>query len=207
MALVYQQNINENTRLGIWEIEEDEALFTDKLKMEVPIRHPHKRLQHLAGRYLLCTLFPDFPMSKISFLPGKKPFLPDYSYQFTISHCGKFAAAMVSKDKKVGIDIEVTNPKVERIAHKFCTEEEKLLQEKTGLAALDFYTLIWSTKEALFKWYALGEVDFKKDMTILNIEHAPPHYSIQCFFGKEVQQEVTAKAIFFEGHVLVWICD
>ena len=65
MPLFYQHNINENTKLGIWKIEEPEAFFVQAVPLKREITHPHKRLQHLAGRYLLKTLFPGFPYEEI----------------------------------------------------------------------------------------------------------------------------------------------
>ena len=65
MPLFYQQDINETTRLGVWQITEDESFFLEKVPLSREITHPHKRLQHLAGRYLLQSLFPDFPYELI----------------------------------------------------------------------------------------------------------------------------------------------
>jgi 4'-phosphopantetheinyl transferase superfamily len=33
-----------------------------------------------------------------------------------------------------------------------------------GRMQQEFLTLIWSAKEALFKWYGLGDLDFKRHM-------------------------------------------
>lgn len=65
MALFYQQNINESTCLAIWKIEEPEDFFLQRVTLQREITHPNKRLQHLAGRYLLPFLFPDFPDADI----------------------------------------------------------------------------------------------------------------------------------------------
>ena len=110
MPLFYQQDINATTKLAIWHIEEDEAFFIAKVPLQSNITHPHKRLQHLAGRYLLRFLFPDFPNEEILIATTRKPFLPDEQYHFSISHCGDFAAAIVSKNERVGIDIEIETP-------------------------------------------------------------------------------------------------
>jgi len=61
VPLFYQHTINATTKLGIWQIEEEESFFLAKVPLQRNITHPHKRLQHLAGRYLLQYLFPDFP--------------------------------------------------------------------------------------------------------------------------------------------------
>ena len=73
MPLFFQQDIDDTTRLAIWKIEEEEAFFHVPLQRE--ITHPHKRLQHLAGRYLLKYLFPDFPTELIRIADTRKPFL------------------------------------------------------------------------------------------------------------------------------------
>ena len=96
MAIFYQHQINENTRLGIWKIEETESFFLQKVPIKKDVSHPHKRLQHLAGRYLLTCLFPDFPLEEVLIADTRKPFLPNEAYHFSISHCGDFAAAIAS---------------------------------------------------------------------------------------------------------------
>lgn len=173
MPIFFQQDIDEATKLAIWKIGEEEAFFLEKVPLQRSITHPHKRLQHLAGRYLLQYLFPDFPIHLIQIADTRKPYLEDEAYHFSISHCDDYAAVLVSKNKRVGVDIEVISSKVERIRDKFSTLEERALMEhvkwkmENGTAA--GLTLIWSCKEAVFKWYGLGEVDFKKHIRLMSI--------------------------------------
>ncbi|HVX51137.1 MAG TPA: hypothetical protein VHB48_13310, partial [Chitinophagaceae bacterium] len=103
MPLFYQHNINQTTRLGIWKIEEPEGFFAG-VPLQRTITHPHKRLQHLAARWLLQHLFPDFPYSEIIIADTRKPYLPDEQYHFSISHTGDYAAAVVSSVQRVGRD-------------------------------------------------------------------------------------------------------
>ena len=56
MPIFFQQDIEDNTRLGIWKIEEEEKFFLQSVPLQNEITHPHKRLQHLAGRFLLKQL-------------------------------------------------------------------------------------------------------------------------------------------------------
>ena len=107
MPLFYHQVIDANSQLGIWKITEKEDFFLQTVSLQKAIAHPHKRLQHLAGRFLLKYLFPDFPYELIRIADTRKPFLKNEAYHFSISHCGDFAAAIVSRDKRVGIDIEL----------------------------------------------------------------------------------------------------
>ncbi|MEO5966955.1 MAG: 4-phosphopantetheinyl transferase, partial [Ferruginibacter sp.] len=97
MPLIFQQNINANTKVGLWDISEDEYFFSNLVLSNTDITHPLKRLQTMAGRNLLIELFPDLPLSLVEIAPTKKPFIPGDPYHFSISHCKNFAAAIVSR--------------------------------------------------------------------------------------------------------------
>ena len=60
MPVFFQQQINASTRLGIWKIEESEEFFRDNVPQHRDVTHPHKRLQHLAGRVFFRFHFPGF---------------------------------------------------------------------------------------------------------------------------------------------------
>ncbi len=161
MPLFYQQNINDTTRLAIWEIAETEDFFLRHVPLQKAITHPHKRLQHLAGRFLLPFLFPDFPHQEIEIADTRKPFLPEEQYHFSISHCGNYAAAIVSSTARVGIDIEMITPRIQRIRHKFLHPEELHFVNTASINdPIPLLTVLWSAKEAMFKWWGSGDVDF-----------------------------------------------
>ena len=167
MPLFYQQHINQTTRLAIWKIEEAENYFSATVPIRKNITHLHKRLQHYAGRYLLRFLFPDFPYEEILIADTNKPYLENEAYHFSISHCGDYAAAIVSMDFHVGIDIEIPVEKILKIKHKFInTKEELFFSQVNSSQQIDFATLIWSSKETLFKWYGKGNLDFKEMMNV-----------------------------------------
>lgn len=177
MPLFYQHNINQNTRLAVWHITEAEAFFTQYVPLQSAVTHPHKRLQHLAGRYLLYFLFDDFPVGQIEIAGTRKPFLKDEQYHFSISHCGNYAAAIVSKDERVGIDIEIPTTKVLRVLKKFLSKNELVYFNLYNAAynnnlataeQINQSTFLWSAKEAIFKWWGSGEVDFSE---MMHIEH------------------------------------
>src|SRR5450432_485629 len=165
MPLFYQQHINESTRLAIWHIEETEDFFLKKVPLKRDVSHAQKRLQHLAGRYLLITLFPDFPLGEILIADTRKPYLEDEKYHFSISHFGSFAAAIVSSDHRVGVDVEETSHTIEKIRNKFLSEHELEIALRESFKSADELqrlTLLWSAKESVFKWYSLGGVNFKE---------------------------------------------
>src|SRR6478672_3215224 len=124
MPIFFQQDIDADTRIAIWKIQEEAFFFLKKVQPQRNVSHPHKNLQHLAGRYLLRHLFPDFPVELILIADTRKPYLENEAYHFSISHCGDFAAAIVSRTCRVGLDAELYSEKIERIRHKFLTDKE-----------------------------------------------------------------------------------
>ena len=209
MPVFFQHQINEFTRLGIWKIEETEEFFKGNVPQHRDVTHPHKRLQHLAGRFLLQYLFPDFAYELIQIADTRKPFLPDEQYHFSISHCGDYAAAIVSKKNRVGIDIEIPVEKIARIMYKYVSaKEHEYFNIIPGTAMdgsvmkLDEPTLLWSAKEAVYKWYGLGGVDFRKQIRLFNQQEGKQ--TIDCFFSKN-ESELIVHYRMFEGLVLAWV--
>lgn len=210
MAIFFQHSINDATALGIWKIEEAEEFFLKKVPLKQQVTHPYKRLQHLAGRFLLPALFEDFPLEEILIADTRKPFLEDEKYHFSISHCGNFAAAIASRQNRVGIDIELVTPRLKIISPKFLTaEENKYLQQWEHLSALhlELVTIIWSAKESIFKWYGLGNVDFRKHMVLNGVVVSRPGgwMDIPFIFKKETHIELTVCAKIFEGLVMAYV--
>jgi phosphopantetheinyl transferase len=205
MPLIYSNQINSATKIGVWHITEAENFFLQKVTLQRSITHPHKRLQHLAGRYLLLDLFPAFPLSLIQIADTRKPFLEDEAFHFSISHCGDYAAAIVSTQNRVGVDIEIPHPKVERIQHKFLTNNEKELLAKIDSGGHNLLTMAWSIKEAMFKWEGIGEVDFKKHMQIEAVTKSENGFVADSKFskGKEVQLQV--HSILVGDNNLSWV--
>lgn len=209
MPLVYQQNINASTRIGVWHIAEPENFFLSKVPLQREITHPHKRLQHLAGRLLLQELYPGFPQELIKIADTNKPFLENEAYHFSISHCGDYAAVIVSTEFRVGADIELINDKVERIIHKFLQVDEmrliNLKSEPDSISKAQLLTLAWSIKESLFKWYGKREVDFKKHLRIDDINIDDNQGVAHCRFLKNMSMELPVHFLFFNQNCLSWV--
>ena len=203
MPIFFQHQINETTRLGIWKIEETEEFFKGNVPQHRDVTHPHKRLQHLAGRFLLQFLFPDFPYELIQIADTRKPFLLNEQYHFSISHCGDYAAAIVSKNSRVGIDIEIPVAKIIRIKDKFLSHDEKkkwLISELSPDAGI--LTLLWSCKESVFKWYGDGGVDFSEQIQLNSQDNNTE--TIECFFSKN-ESNLSVRYRRFDHLMLAWV--
>ncbi len=201
MPLVYQQNINEASKMGVWHITEAEDFFIQQVPLQKEITHAHKRLQHLAGRWLLKELYPEFPIELIKIADTRKPFLENEAFHFSISHCGDYAAVLVSKSYRVGVDVEMVTDKIKRIIPKFLTEAEQQLLLPEGISSTA--TLFWSIKEAIYKWKSTGGVDFKKHININLIESENGYGVVYCTYNSQTALQV--HYIFFSNHYLTWV--
>lgn len=209
MPLYYNDIIDDGTKIGVWHITEPESFFLNKVPQHREITHPHKRLQHLAGRYLLQHLFPDFPYHLIEIADTRRPFLPKEEYHFSISHCGNYAAVMISKDRRVGVDIEIITPKIEKIKHKFLSERElemaKELSETTYISLQNILTGLWSVKESLFKWIGEGGVDFKEHLRINKPEKHEGYFALDCEIERNIKTRLISELRFFDGICLAFV--
>lgn len=210
MALFYQHNINEDTKIGIWRIEEPEPFFLEKVPVKRDVSHPYKRLQHLAGRFLLPTLFDDFPMKEILVADTRKPYLENEQYHFSISHCGNFAAALVSNKSRVGVDIELVTPRILSIGHKFLSDAEKKFLHNWELMSkvhLELTTILWSAKEAIYKWHSVGSLDFKTHMQLAGPITFDPNEWVELpfIFSKNGEMPLTVMARVFDPLVVAYV--
>ncbi|MCH8553517.1 MAG: 4'-phosphopantetheinyl transferase superfamily protein [Schleiferiaceae bacterium] len=154
----------ENVAVVVWEITEtDEAVFQffqtgDAFKKRLAeITHPQKRIEHLASRAALDIIYPESTV----YYEGKKPLLTDGSF-LSFSHNSQFAACGRSVYKPIGIDLEASRPELlQKVKHKFLhPEEEKFAKTNRDLQ------IIWGAKEALYKFYGHGGIDFKNHLRI-----------------------------------------
>ncbi len=220
MPKIYSHIINATTSLAIWQITEDEDFFLEKVPLKTNITHPHKRLQHLAGRYLLQEIDPNFPMDLIRITDTRKPYIKGDSHHFSISHCGNFAAAIVSTTHRVGIDIEKYTEKTLKILHKFLSEKELSmvngqwsmvngeLPNADGQPPIPiwyFTTLLWSVKEAVYKWFGNGEMGFIQHMQVVKMEGGKEGKIAMDFLRNPVPEHISIDYRMMDLFALAWI--
>lgn len=167
MPLLQEWSPLPNSLAAIWIIEEPESFFSEKNGVDAThIRHPKRRLEHLAGRFLLQQLNTDFPLHLIEKDQQGKPVLPGNECFFSVSHSYPYVTAIVSNHHAVGIDIQVPHPNIAALAAKFLDEDER---RRLGQSDAHF-NLAWTAKEAAYKLQGLRGVDFKRHLPILEFE-------------------------------------
>ncbi|MEO6905784.1 MAG: 4'-phosphopantetheinyl transferase superfamily protein [Ginsengibacter sp.] len=207
MPLFYQHNINDSTKLAVWHINENEDFFLKKVTIINEVTHPQKRLQHLAGRYLLQIIHPDFPLHLIEIAESRKPLLSDGKFNFSISHCGNFAAAIVSENKPVGIDVELVRPKITLVKNKFLGAKELSLLPDNVLPIIHYQllTLFWSAKETIYKWHGKSPLSFKNNMSIDELFFENGQGFINAHFIKEQRIDLKIEFRFFDTLCVAWV--
>jgi phosphopantetheinyl transferase len=199
MPLLFEKNINAQTKLAVWNIEESEEWFIERLwlcreeLLELDALKGKKRLEWLADRYVLHELIGEqdrFPCIKDEF---GKPFLEGSDWQISLSNSANRAAAIVSKNP-TGLDIQYLTEKIKRIAPKFMRNDEFLFLDKKN--ELEHLHVFWGAKEALYKAYGKRELDFKKHIILSPFEY---DLSVGKCFGKVEKDDFQANfEIFYE---------
>ncbi|MEY4629304.1 MAG: hypothetical protein RLZZ595_1630 [Bacteroidota bacterium] len=155
--------------LGVWKIEEEADFFSATSDYHSDATHPARKLQQMATRFLLLQLEPSLPVRQIVLGEAGKPMLENNKLEFNLSHTAQMAAAIVGKMTPVGIDLEKISERVLRIQNKFLHPNELLLLEGLGKESqISILTRYWTIKEAVYKWWGKGGVDFANDIVVEN---------------------------------------
>lgn len=157
---IYQDFSTDSSRILIWKHHQSDSLPESLIPPsdfeKVKGYHPKKLLEYLMIRRMLSDIKPG---AQILYREIGQPYLQPKDAFISISHSFPFAALAIS-DKRVGIDLEKTVPKILRVKHKFLNEYELLWTASDDEAEL--LTIIWAIKEALYKLHPSKYWSLKK---------------------------------------------
>jgi len=202
MGLVYSKNTKYGSKVGIWKITETESELKDRLLHldDIPTVKNHRTMQWMAARVLIQELYKEdgLQIKKNKF---GKPHLKHSDKHISITHCGDYAAAIISDNDSAGIDLEKVNPRILRVGHKFAVSEEKeILAKHTPEMALH---IIWGVKESLYKLYGRQEIDFIENLKIVGVKENVVLSSIsKGAFSAQVEMEYEMHNEFLLVHTL-----
>lgn len=175
MPIQTYRHLQPKGELGIWQIEETEAYFRERMPLTTLeeaqialIKGEGRRKEWLASRYLLHIM--SGRKERGAFVKDEfgKPHLMDSPFQVSISH-SNHAAAVLATPRACGVDIQKIVGKIERISQKFMRQEELYsLQQGSRLEHLHVY---WGAKEAIYKAYGRKELDFVQHILIDPFEY------------------------------------
>ncbi|HEX8023078.1 4'-phosphopantetheinyl transferase family protein [Mucilaginibacter sp.] len=165
MAIAYRQRIDDDTEFALWRIEEEAADLYGQLQLDQEekdfvesLSNGKRHLHWLGTRVLLRKMLRTDEYIDCKVDEHGKPYLVNLPYHISLSHSFDYAAVMISKTHKVGIDIEQIKQKVERIANKFMRDEE--LAFISGPQKIEQLYVCWCAKEAVYKCNGQKEVSF-----------------------------------------------
>lgn len=176
MGVYFIKDIDESAVVGLWEITEtvDDLFSGVKLNSEEKelydtFKNNLRKQQWLSYRNLLKEMISPEEYSHVIYDEFGKPYLQYNSYYLSVSHSGKFSAAIVSPHFPVGIDIEVTHPKIEKVTHKFLSEAE--INKIGTKSRLEQLYVCWSAKESLYKLYGERNLLFQENIFLNPFEY------------------------------------
>jgi 4'-phosphopantetheinyl transferase EntD len=169
MGVILKTDLEQGCRLGIWEITEDYDELRSKLSLESEevrtlegFRNPSRKLEWLSVRTLINEL--TGTNTRIVYTEHRKPYLLDNSSHVSISHSRDYTSILISRFKRVGIDLEYMSHRISGISDKFINREERITAD-VDLARYHLY-IHWCAKEALYKICDKKNINFKKNLTI-----------------------------------------
>lgn len=169
MGCITKHYLNRETVIGVWKIEEDlstllemvEMSPEDKRRYEV-FRSTSRKLEFLSVRALLAEMMGKD--ARIVYNKNNKPFIKDGSHFISITHSNKLTAILMSRDERVGIDLEYMRVNINAFASKFLNKREKITRR---WADRTYHLYIhWCAKEAIYKICDKEGINIVNDITI-----------------------------------------
>lgn len=171
MALVYHKEIDQFTSFAVWKIEETADELFNQLQLKDhelsyldTLISGKRNLHWLSTRVLLRKMINTDDYIDCQIDESGKPYLTNFPHHISLSHSFDYAAVMISKNKAVGIDIELIKDKIERIAHKFMSPDE--LSFIGAEDRIEHLYVCWCAKEAIYKLHGKKNVGFLKNIRI-----------------------------------------
>ena len=169
MGCITKHFLNKETIIGVWKIEEDitallemvDMSSEDKKRYKV-FRSTSRKLEFLSVRALLAEMLDR--EAKIVYNKNNKPFIKDGSHFISITHSNKLTAILVSRDERVGIDLEYMRMNINAFSSKFLNKKEKITRRWTDRT---YHLYIhWCAKEAIYKICDKEGINIVNDITI-----------------------------------------
>jgi phosphopantetheine--protein transferase-like protein len=171
MPLVLHELLEGDTEIGVWHITESEKALAERLQLNEAeqawlqtISHDKRYLHWLGSRVLLRWMLRTDSFIELENHANTKPRLLNFPHEVSISHSHQMAAVMISSTLEVGIDLELIHPKVLKVQERFLSEAELAQLDKEHPQIVEQLIARWCVKEALFKLYGRGKVDFRQEL-------------------------------------------
>ena len=115
----------------------------------------------MACRQALATLLPNqnFPFST------PRTELLNEQFATFLSHSDSHAVAAISKENRIGVDIEQLRPKIHNLYTRFLSQQEI---NRFDTNSTEILQILWGAKEAAYKLYQLKVLIFRLKLKFLS---------------------------------------
>jgi phosphopantetheinyl transferase len=206
MPLYKTIQVTPTIKVYIWKIEESEKVLSKGIQLT---DHCQNRMDgmkselHRKGFLSIRHLMAEagYEDKDLFYDKAGKPHLYDGTH-ISITHSHQFTGIIFSKDREVGIDIEMQRKLITRIAHKFTPAEAyDHISDKNDLVRK--YTIVWGCKESLYKIYATVGLSFLNHIYISDFEFSDKTIEGEVHY-KDDTTYYELKFLEFEGFTCVY---
>ncbi len=209
MPLFKEIEVDANSRLAIWHIEEDAADLKwelqwgqEDIKRFSALNSEERSMHWLCSRVLLRKMLNTSKFIDLQVDEFGKPYLKNIDQKLSISHSGQMVTVLLS-NKDCGVDIQLLEPNIERVAKKFISEDEfENLDDDNRMEQIHVF---WCAKEALYKYYGKRKLDFRKNLEIRPFNYAEKGTVTGCIEKEKYYKELPVFYRKIENYILAYV--
>ncbi len=209
MGLLLKERLGGDCLLGIWKISEDFDTLYSGLRLDseehdklFSFNSEGRKLEWLSVRHLINEL--TGRESRIIYNAEHKPFLKGNLFNISISHSYDLTSILLSKDRRVGIDLEYMSHKISRISFKFINDQE-LITDDPELRRYHLY-IHWCAKETLYKICDKQDINFRDNLTILPFTPKDEGQIKGRVLNVHGIEDFTMYYRKYDNYAIVWTC-
>lgn len=138
----------------------DIPLTPEELNKYRSISNEKRKCEFLSIRKAIQSIYNE--EENITYSRNGKPNLAVSGHKISISHSKGLLGILTHPKFEVGIDLQHETPKIYKIKNRFMSPEELISSNDEEWKLLTY----WCAKEALYKYYSKGNVEFNQNLFV-----------------------------------------
>lgn len=207
MACITKHYLNKDTVIGVWKIEEELPTLLEMVDMSPEdlkryeiFRSTSRKMEFLSVRALLAEMMGRD--ARIVYNKNNKPFIKDGSHFISITHSNKLTAILMSRNERVGIDLEYMRLNINAFASKFLNKREKITRR---WADRTYHLYIhWCAKEAIYKICDKEGINIVNDISIEPFEVRESGEIRGSVKNERIDDQFTLYYSKYDNYTIVW---
>jgi 4'-phosphopantetheinyl transferase len=209
MAIIVNEHFDCGCQLAVWKITEDLNNLLLRITLTQEERETLERfsfeprkLEWLSVRVLLNEM--TGKDLTICYNGNRKPYIKGNTYYISISHSRDLTGILLSRERKVGIDLEYMSHRIGSIEHKFINESDVITKDEEQRK---YHLYIhWCAKEALYKICDKQDINFKDNLTLEPFEPMEKGVLLGRVHNRMRNEPFTMNYFSLGNYVVVWCC-